>query len=110
MEHLVGNVAELVFDAPEALEASPPTAEALRTLVEKQKARLGVVGGSALSPPELWNGAERPYGRTWPVDLARAREGYSDVGFRLAFTAPKVGPAQRVAQVLRKHDYLPRLD
>jgi len=110
MEHLVGNVAELVFDAPEALETSPATAEALGALVEKHKGKLGVVGGSALSPPEVWNGGDKPYGRVWPVDLARAREGYSDVGFRLAFTAPKVGPAQRVARVLRKHDYLPGLD
>jgi hypothetical protein len=47
---------------------------------------LKVIGASALSPP----GAEpaSPLALSWTL----AKSGYSDVGFRLAFTAPAAAP------------------
>jgi hypothetical protein len=66
LKNLVGNVAEFVNDsAPRPGEPS-------------RGARYGVIGGSALSPPEV------EIGTAYPID---GLSGYSDVGFRLAFLA-----------------------
>ena len=43
------------------------------------------------------------------MDAASSRDGYSDVGFRLAFTAPRETLAARLQRVLRVHGYLPAL-
>ncbi len=58
-----------------------------------------VVGGSALSPPEV-----EP-SQAYPVELAFARGGYSDVGMRLAFDAPE-GLVNRNRLQLTVHDRL----
>ncbi|MFW6108807.1 MAG: SUMF1/EgtB/PvdO family nonheme iron enzyme, partial [bacterium] len=70
-QHLVGNVAEFVFEAPGAFEAAfgdrgDLTARAVRGFVEQQAGKLAVIGGSALSPPEVWNGREKGFGTAWP--------------------------------------------
>ena len=115
MQHLVGNVAELVCDAPARVEEvfkspSDLTAARLSDFVAQSAKEFRVVGGSALSPPEYWDGQARPFSRPLALDLAQAHGGYSDVGLRLAFTAPRDAPAARVAAVLKKHGYLPQLD
>ena len=92
-EHLVGNVAEFVLDCPERFDEtfreprSISAADVIEFLRENAGA-VGVIGGSALSPPELWDGKERPFGRAWPIGVGQLRAGAADVGFRLAFTAP----------------------
>jgi hypothetical protein len=64
--NLVGNVAEFVY-------------------TDDNKQRFQVIGGSALSPPDLWDGGkDRPFWKPYDYE---ARE-FSDVGFRLAFDAP----------------------
>ena len=110
-QHLAGNVAELVYDAPprfnEAFKEPGSLSSArLRCFLDEGAAHLKVIGGSALSPPELWNGADKSFAGAWPADLARARRGYSDVGFRLAFTAPGDPVARRLKNLLKRWGYL----
>ncbi|MBM4038421.1 MAG: hypothetical protein FJ290_07895 [Planctomycetes bacterium] len=111
MQHLVGNVAEYVFDSPSRLdellkEPGGPSVRVVRDIVDKGATFLKVAGASALSPPEYWDGSgPRPFDRSYSVDLEKAQQGYSDVGFRLAFTAPVDPPAVRLASVLREQGY-----
>lgn len=96
--HLVGNVAELVtvdVDAFEPLRGRKP-AEIRKQLEEKETAsRLRVIGASALSARRWGLGPQ-------PVNLAGSlgKTGCTDVGFRLAFTAPRVSPVVRVRNIL----------
>jgi hypothetical protein len=88
--HLVGNVAEYVCDAPEAFDRAgdKKTAVGIRAFVEHAPKSLYVIGGSALSPPEV------PFDKPQPV--AKTDEAYADVGIRLAFTAPSKSLAEKV--------------
>ena len=114
--HLAGNVAEFVFDKPavadEKLKAlgqadASKIAGTFLKLVQDHASALGVAGASALSPPQLWDGKTRPFDKVWPVELAKGgRDSYSDVGFRLAFTAPRESPADQLRRILRKAGYL----
>jgi len=111
MQHLVGNVAEIVFNSAATFDEAfkdpaKVAADPIRGFLDQGAADLAVIGGSALSPPEQWNGADKPFDRALKVDLAAARQGYSDVGFRLAFTAPRDAPVSRVARVLKRHGYV----
>lgn len=65
MRHLVGNVAEFV--EWESGAGGPP--------------QRGVMGASALSPPDL------DWAAVVPIRLSSRRRGFSDVGIRLAFSA-----------------------
>ena len=62
-----------------------------------------VIGASALSPPAPVRTVEQPY------EIANWRggsnEGYSDVGFRLAFAAPGA-PFEQLRVVIEKQPYL----
>lgn len=112
--HLVGNVAELVFARPAVLDerlkgASALKASAVVAFLREQGAVVAVIGGSALSPPELWDGRDRPFDKPWPLPGPASREGYADVGFRLAFTAPRESAAARLQRLLRSAAYLPKL-
>jgi hypothetical protein len=117
LQHLVGNVAEMVLDQPTAAAfddsflkaAEKPKAEAFRDFALKNQAALAVIGGSALSPPELWDGKARPFDKPWPFTFAKEKEGrdsFSDVGFRLAFTAPRETAADQLKRILRQWGYL----
>jgi hypothetical protein len=92
--HLVGNVAELVMDdAPEAAAAlgagQVPFEKVRAAAVDSAKAaKLNIVGGSAMSPPSLWDGKTKPFTTKVPVSGNELGSGYADVGLRLAFTAP----------------------
>jgi len=76
--HLIGNVAEFVTDKPLPLgENGNP---------QKQGVKVLIVGASALSAPNLNDltlGADVIPKNPWKID-----EAFSDVGFRLAFSAP----------------------
>jgi hypothetical protein len=88
--HLVGNAAEFVVaDASGLVEGVAPAPEALAV------AGVRVIGGSALSRGYLTLEPQ-------PVDLPRAANGYSDVGFRIAFTAPANASATSPEQELRE--------
>jgi hypothetical protein len=101
-QNLIGNVAEFVWDDPASIETVEPTAVKVRAALGKGE-KLHVIGGSALSPKE--QAPTEPQA----VNFAQAREGYSDVGFRLAFSAPKGasgGGSDRLAQALGASGYL----
>lgn len=90
---LVGNVAEIVCDAPEgfAVAAAEKHAARIKSFTAEPGHGLYVIGGSALSPPEV------------PVDTPLALKpggAYADVGFRLAFTAPSRNLAEKLEWVL----------
>ena len=105
---LAGNVAEWVFEDSRALEqigeaSAAPIEAALRRDTWKQ---FRVIGASALSGPQ--------YAPETALELARydgGKKGFSDVGFRLAFTtgegaggSAKLG--EQLARMLRSTAYL----
>jgi hypothetical protein len=100
--HLVGNVAELVFtpaDAgPEAATAASP--KLIADALASRPGSVQVVGGSALSPPDMQ--LDEPY----PLDCSDPRRAFADVGFRLAFTAPVEPLAARLKRKLAARSYL----
>jgi hypothetical protein len=71
-QNLAGNVAEFVRD---------------------REGKFYVIGASALSPPT------RPIDKALPLDPRDATRGFSDVGFRLAFTAPP-SPVDRLTTAM----------
>ena len=98
LQHLVGNVAEFVCDAPDAFEQLPEkNAQRVKAFAAEAAPRLSVIGGSALSPPEV------PYDVPHPVKPGAA---FADVGFRLAFTAPSRNLAEKLEWVLAGQGFL----
>ncbi len=104
---LVGNVAELVCESPDALdqmadrrnaEAVARLAKSLTTPGRAGASRLAAIGGSAFSAPEL--------DPTRPYPITNATEPFADVGFRLAFTAPAHNAAERLRWLLEEQPYL----
>jgi hypothetical protein len=104
-QHLVGNVAEYVCDDPEACdeqlqELDTLSATALQEMVKKNPKKLSVIGGSALSPPQM------EIEKAYPVNVYD-QKGYADVGFRLAFTTPYLSLTERVKNLLYEPRYVP---
>lgn len=111
--NLVGNVSEIVLDAPaDEMAAVEPTSEAIRPLVEKFADKWRVVGASALSAIALRGDATYNAFEAYEYkSLREARMGYSDVGFRLAFSEGGTGrptetPAVLLAGALAGAGYL----
>lgn len=98
--HLVGNVAEFVLDDPAAAEQVDVRPAAAAEQVAKNTAKLGVIGGSALSDPRMETGKPQA------VTAEEAAGGYADVGFRLALTAPSEPLSQRLRRVITARGYL----
>lgn len=100
--NLVGNVSEIVVDGDaDEMANVEPTAQAVRPLVEKLVEKWRVVGASALSGIQLRGNAE--YDALEPYEyksLREARMGYSDVGFRLAFSEGGSGRPEETPAVL----------
>lgn len=84
--HLVGNIAEYVIDA------SPPgsgsTASGAMAYANAHRGETRIIGGSALSPPEC--AVDKPLAFTDPEESV---PGFSDIGFRLVFSATGTAPA-----------------
>ncbi|MBX3407667.1 MAG: hypothetical protein KF869_12985 [Phycisphaeraceae bacterium] len=105
VRHLIGNVAEFVFDQPDLLDGCAPTAAAVHAALGRAPDALAAIGGSALSPPEVAPDARMP------VDLLFSSEGFADVGFRLAFTArgtrpPRESLAAKALRILAPDTFL----
>ena len=99
--HLVGNVAEFTYAAPEDLEKLKANSAAdVDRFFRAHANGFHVIGGSALSPPEIK--PETP-GR---LSAKEAVAAYSDVGFRLAFTAPAEPRSARLRRLLVDSGYL----
>jgi hypothetical protein len=111
--NLVGNVWEYVWDDPTSIEAAADKSlRGWKALLESKPGQLAVIGGSALSAPEL------DYQKPWPVDvsgsgvpsLTDASSGYADVGLRLAFTVHPQTPAARLGWLLSSQPYVGATD
>jgi hypothetical protein len=105
VKNLVGNVAEIVTRVPvnEGLLLDPTLGDidTRKQAFEQAYANaFAIVGGSALSPPELRT--DRPQ----PIDLLTQSDGWKDVGFRLAFEPNRQTPAQQIEQIIIKQPYL----
>lgn len=103
--HLVGNVAEFTYEDPrrfeEAFKEPKDVSIAKVTSFLAQDDNVSVVGGSALSAPELW--AEGSCDKAYRADSTAS---YSDVGVRPAFSAPTEPPASRMWALVRPSEYL----
>ncbi len=100
-QHLVGNVAEFTYEDPDEFQntkgGSAVTTGEVMKLAKAAKVAARVIGGSALSAPEV--------ARDKPQELPEPRSdedpkqafSFSDVGFRLAFLA---GPGRLQDRVL----------
>lgn len=101
---LIGNVAEYVFDAPNTnavIKDNKITTDEVDTLLSANRNKVGVIGGSSLSMPTL------PLDKPSIVALdAQADSGFSDVGIRLAYTAPIQTINEVLADVFSVPQYL----
>ncbi len=100
--HLIGNVWELYFDDPASLVGGVGD---YQSFIAGRLGEIGVLGGSALADKSL--GILQPH--NLPATLAN--NGFSDVGFRLAFSArgtqaPNLDLTQRLANAARNAPYL----
>jgi hypothetical protein len=100
-QNLVGNVAELVCDEADELDIQPDrkSPEGVRKFSATHTGSIAVIGGSALSAPEL------ELFKSYPVNSVA--EPYADVGVRLAFSAPAHTIAERLKWSLDEQQYLP---
>lgn len=100
-QDLLGNVAEYVADDPGALQRRDDRAnvEGIKKYLGDVADPVAVIGGSAMSSPDL------PLAE--PLPVRRMHVGYSDVGFRLAFTAPGRNLAERLKWAVAGEEYLP---
>ncbi|MFN7022545.1 MAG: hypothetical protein ACK4WH_14630, partial [Phycisphaerales bacterium] len=101
---LIGNVAEYVVHADLPIPADPRDPR-LPDILAAHPHAFSIIGGSALSDPGLDPRSPRP------VPIAEAAEGFSDVGFRLAFSGRHIGPeahtlAARLERLLTPAPYL----
>lgn len=98
--HLAGNVAEYLCEDWERFESlpDPRSPQAISSFASEAAGGMGVVGGSALSPPDV------PTDR--PIPLTRTDRGFADVGFRLALSAPPRSLAEKVKWALAGQDYV----
>lgn len=97
--HLVGNVAELTFEKPDALATWHGGADELSKLLAGVSGAFRVIGGSAMSSPSI--AVDKPQ----PLNYPEAPVGFADVGARLAFTAPAESVQVRVRRVLTTAGY-----
>ena len=106
LHHLVGNVAEYVFDGETATAVVSNNTASTAAIDEAIKAggtKLFVIGGSSLSPPDV------PFNEKQAVNptTVGAKTGFCDVGFRLAYTAPIDSIVDVLANSFKEPKYLP---
>lgn len=110
--HLMGNIAEWLCNDTNGANAlvgegqGLPDAAAVNRFVSGNRGAFRVIGGSSISPPGL--DARTAHEASSTIQ----RQGASDLGFRLAFTVSGGGlrganPAQKIAEDLRKLDFMP---
>lgn len=78
--HLIGNVAEYLYDS--------------------ENKAFYVAGGSALSAPEI------KVSQVYPISPEEAQNGFSDVGMRLAFPAPRISPGRQLMKLLKTQPFI----
>jgi len=99
--HLVGNVAEFTYENPEEFQHTKGGAEVtvseVMKLAKAAKLAARVIGGSALSAPEVAPRKPQELPDPGSDEDAKQAFSFSDVGFRLAFLA---GPGRLQDRVL----------
>jgi hypothetical protein len=93
---LIGNVSEMVFDAPAKMAKVQLTTAKVQEVLAANQDQLFVVGGSCISPPEL-GFAKQPCGM---------HSGYADVGFRVAFEAANRLIVDRLKELMSEQQYV----
>ncbi len=96
LSDLIGNVSEMVFDAPAKLLKVEPTVPKLREVLEANQDQLFVVGGSCMSPPEVG----------FAKQSTGMHNGSADVGFRVAFEAANRLIVDRLKDLMNEQDYV----
>ena len=111
--NVIGNVAEYVIDAaPDAIANVEPDLPAVRSAIDRTIEKWSVIGASALSGLTLRGNTPAKLDTPYAIpSLREARMGYSDVGFRLAFSEggsgrPKEPPAVLTARAFADAPYL----
>lgn len=105
--HLVGNVAEIVCEKPQELDAVAATADGVDKFIRENAKNVDgavrVIGASAFSDSAVEPGIAYNIG----LMPGRTIRWYSDVGFRLAFTARSgAGGASSLVKLLDEAPYL----
>jgi class 3 adenylate cyclase len=107
--HLIGNVAQLVYENPAEID-NLPAGEA-QSFIENNLGQFGVIGGSALGEVADLTKFQQPI--MIPKGNKNAKDfGWSDVGFRVAFSPSKPAPVgeqsrtDRIAEAARDIAYL----
>jgi hypothetical protein len=82
---------------------STPSTSAIDDTLKANAAKVFVIGGSSLSPPDI------PFNEKQPVSLSTpaAKTGFCDVGLRLAYTAPIDSIVDVLANAFKDPKYLP---
>jgi len=93
---LIGNVAEMVFDAPAKLAKVEAKVPKLQEVLAANQDQLFVIGGSCMSPPEI-GFAKQPCGM---------HGGFADVGFRVAFEAANRLIVDRLKELMSEQNYV----
>ena len=102
VHYVLDNVAEFVCaEARELDEWLREVGRPVGMLEEMLNGTSRVAGGSALSPPKYCNASAEPV----QVEGLGSATGYSDVGFRLAFSASPPSPAAMVAKIVADAKY-----
>lgn len=100
--HLIGNVAEFVFDDPVAIEELPigDLTAAIR-LYNRFGEKIRIAGGSAISPVQVALDVPQKLN---DEQIIYAEEGFADVGLRLAFSAKGTAARQEplIAKLMRR--------
>lgn len=100
-KNLIGNVAELVVTDAASIEDVKVDHDAIIAAMGNYE-QLRVIGGSSLSDGAM------AFDKPWAVDPEDAKQGFADVGVRLAFSAGSSGPAfsEILAQAIGTPVYL----
>jgi hypothetical protein len=93
---LIGNVSEMVFDAPAKLLKVEPTVTKLREVLDANQDQLFVLGGSCMSPPEVG----------FAKQTCGMHNGFADVGFRVAFEAANRLIVDRLKDLMNEQEYV----
>lgn len=94
-KHLVGNVMEFTCENKDQQAKMPPGS----ALPPELKSSFGVAGGSALSPRSREGNFQ--HDSPYRLDSAYTTYRFSDVGFRLALSAPKLSLRDRILAALQ---------
>jgi hypothetical protein len=111
--NLIGNVWEYLWEDPATLESmSDKSLRGWKLLLDSRPNQVFVIGGSALSAPEITDTAPHPVELTHSAASGSVDGlvGFADVGMRLAFTARPKLPSERLKWLTASQQYVGATD